>query len=114
MENLIKTIKQIRSNFEKQEVDYLLLRKLYTKYNKIPSIDSFMEKAKSLFPKLNCGLASLYIQNKLGKGELIKGKYKNQNHTFLLLENNTIIDITSDQYGGPKVYIGPLKKPWGL
>jgi len=108
------TIKQIRKDFESQNLDYNKLKNLYLNYNAISDINEFIEKSKSLFPKLNCGLASLYIQDKLKKGKIVKGKYKDYSHTFLLLENNIIIDITADQYGGPKIYMNKLKSPWKL
>jgi len=55
----------------------------------------------------------LKIRN-VAEGEIVQGKYQNENHTFLMLEDNQIVDITADQYGGPKVYVGDLKLPWSL
>jgi len=66
-----------------------------------------------LFPKLNCGIASLYIQYKLKHGTIVQGFYNNIPHTFFLLGDN-IIDITADQFGGPKIYTGKLKEPWRI
>jgi hypothetical protein len=109
-----KTIKITRKSFESSSIDDNLLINLYSRYNKDAGDASlFIKRAKKLFPKLNCGLSSLYLQKVLGGGKIINGKYKGQNHTFLL-SNNTIIDITADQYGGPRIYVGPLKKPWIL
>lgn len=109
---LLDLVSSVRTKFEEGKIDYKLLEELYLNYNKIDCIDEFLLKSRELFPKLNCGLATVYLQHLLG-GEIINGKYSDQNHTFLLLENQ-IIDITADQYGGPKVYVGVLKEPWML
>jgi hypothetical protein len=86
---------------------------LYKQYNNIPQIDLFVRQAKELFPELNCGLASIYLKDKLKKGIIVQGTYAGENHTFLLI-NQIVIDITADQYGGPEVYVGPLEEPWKL
>ena len=104
----------IRNQFEKGKVDQQLLKKLYTAYNLINKIELFVRKATGFFPNLNCGLATVYIRHVLGKGEVVNGYYEKNSHTFLLLDNNTIADITADQYLGPKVYFGPLRAPWKL
>ena len=67
-----------------------------------------------MFPNLNCGLATVYLRKLFSDGRIVNGKYKDNNHTFLLLEDSVVVDITSDQYGGPKVYVGPLQSPWSL
>ncbi|MBS3168250.1 hypothetical protein J4216_03940 [Candidatus Woesearchaeota archaeon] len=102
-----------RKDFENKKINKETLKELYLNYNKIEEIDTFLDEAEILFPKLNCGLASLYLKYKLKKGVIINGKYKENNHTFLLMDN-IIIDITSDQYDGPKIYIGEIKHPWKL
>jgi hypothetical protein len=112
--NLKKIAMDARKMFESGLADKKELTELYLEYNKnVEDVDLFIKRAKDLFPELNCGLASVYLQKTLGGGEIINGKYKNKKHTFLLL-GNKILDITADQYGGPKTYIGPLKKPWSL
>lgn len=103
-----------RKQFEMGEIDYYLLKKLYEKYNpRLKNVDLFLERSKILFPKLNCGLTSIYLQHILDGGYVVNGKYKNNNHTFLVFNEN-IIDITSDQYDGSKIYIGPAIFPWSL
>ena len=67
-----------------------------------------------MFPNLNCGLATVYLRKLFSDGKIVNGKYQNKNHTFLLLEDSVVVDITSDQYGGPKVYVGLLQSPWSL
>lgn len=107
-----KIVRGIRKQFEEGSVDQELLAQLYRGYTDVGDTREFVAKAKDLFPEGNCGLASLYLKRELG-GEVVQGTYKGQGHTFLLV-NNTVIDITGDQFGGPKVYIGPLKSPWSL
>ena len=109
---MMTELTKIRKDFEKRKISDNSLKKLYFKYNNIGNINLFLKRARKLFPYLNCGIASVYLQNIFG-GEIIQGKYKGNSHTFLKL-NNKIIDITADQYGGPKVYAGELRKPWKL
>ena len=105
---------KIREDFEKQNINYNLLKELYLRDNSIGDIDSFIEESKKVFPKLNCGLASVYLKEKLKVGEVVKGKYKEANHTFLLIDEEIIVDITADQFGGQKVYVGPVIYPWSF
>jgi hypothetical protein len=88
------------------------LGECYLQYTAIHNINQFIDQALAQFPKLNCGLASVYLQHKLNTGSIIQGRYDEEAHTFLQLPDQTIIDITADQYGGPSVYIGPLCPPW--
>ena len=111
-------IKQIatktRDEFEAWKIDEIRLKKLYQNYNYIKDINPFIKHSKKIFPHLNCGLTSVYLKSLFSGSKIINGKYKNHNHTFLLLNKSIIIDITSDQYEGPKIYVGPLKSPWSL
>lgn len=115
---MIMNIEQIayeaRAGFEDRRVDENELKQLYQQYNPIDDIDSFIKRAKEMFPNLNCGLVTVYLRHLFSDGRIVNGKYKDNNHTFLLLENLVVVDITSDQYGGPKVYVGPLQSPWSL
>ena len=55
------------------------------------------------------------------KTVLMEGMFDawDRNHIWLKCENGTVIDPTADQFGGPKVYIGPATamyangRPWG-
>ncbi len=100
----------IRMKFERRQIPKEELARLYSRYN--PQVDGniFIKEAEKLFPKLNCGLATVYLQKVLG-GEIVNGQFQNHNHTYLLL-NGEVVDITADQYGGPEVYVGELKFPW--
>lgn len=102
----------VRQEFEQSTVDPQLLAELYQTYHPIEDIDVFLQRAKSLFPALNCGIASVYMQHRLQAGTVLRGSYAGQPHTFLSLGEGAIADITADQYGGPAVYVGPLQPPW--
>lgn len=112
LRRITSTAKRVRKEFENQAVDKKLLAELYRAYNQnVTNIDKFVDQAISLFPRLNCGLASVYMQHVLGEGEIVKGKYKDNHHTYLQIDG-LIVDITADQFGGPSVYVSPLKFPW--
>ncbi|MBI5532814.1 MAG: hypothetical protein HY898_08880 [Deltaproteobacteria bacterium] len=102
----------MRSEFERRAVSRDLLARLYMAYCPIPDIDGFVERAGQLFPRLNCGLCSVYLAHVLGAGTAARGRYGGVNHTFLSLGGDGIVDITADQFGGPRVYVGPLRQPW--
>lgn len=104
---------QARQDLESGTVDQELLRILYISYNPLSRSKLFIERSRTLFPSLNCGIASCYLKHLYGRGEIKTGNYKNNPHTFLQIKN-IIIDITADQFGGPPVYIGKLKYPWSL
>ena len=105
------TAAKVRGRFERKEINYSRLAKLYLKYNQnINHIKEFIQLSKELFPKGNCGLVSIYLKDLIG-GEIINGSYNGHNLTFLLFKNK-IIDITADQFGGPSLYIGKLRDPW--
>ncbi len=109
---LMNFLRQVRSAFEQKNIDQSLLCSLYLNYQLVKEIEGFIAHAMAIFPKGCCGLASLYIQHSLQRGTIVQGRYNNEPHTFLLLDNNMIIDITADQFGGPEVHIGPLRDPW--
>jgi hypothetical protein len=108
------TMKRARKDFELKKIDPVLLRVLYTNYNDVPDPQNFIQKAMEEFPHLACGVATAYLQHMLSAGTIVRGRYLDNNHTFLLLEENRIADITADQYGGPRIYNGHLKHPWAL
>ncbi|MBS3169954.1 hypothetical protein J4210_05720 [Candidatus Woesearchaeota archaeon] len=114
LSNIKKMASQARADFEARRIDEAELKQLYQQYNPLEDIYSFMKSAREMFPNLNCGLATVYLQRLLLDGKIINGKYKDNNHTFLLLEESVVVDITSDQYGGPSVYVGSLQSPWSL
>lgn len=114
MKEIENTVIRVRAHFTKKELDYPVLTTLYQKYNPQENIELFITRSKELFPFLNCGLASLYLQHIFGKGSIINGSYKGYKHTFLLLSKNLIVDITADQFGGPPYYIGSIIEPWDL
>ncbi len=101
-----------RQDFENGALDTKLLIDLYQSYNRLKNPREFVTRAQKMFPNLNCGLASVYLKHLFKKGEIIKGKYADESHTFLQLDNNLIVDITADQYGGPPIYVGPITPPY--
>ena len=112
----LSSVKQIackvRADFEARRIDEDRLKQLYQQYNPLEDIDSFMRSAREMFPNLNCGLATVYMRSLFPDGKIVNGKYQDNNHTFLLLQDLIVVDITSDQYGGPKVHVGPIQSPW--
>jgi hypothetical protein len=114
MSHLLKTAIIARSKFQDNVIKSSLLSELYKKYNpRVEDIDEFVGLASKSFPDLNCGLASVYLQHTLQEGKIVQGSYNNHNHTFLKVRSE-IVDITADQFGGPKVYVGALVLPWSL
>lgn len=109
---LAEVVAEARASFESATIPNSELEHLYSSYAEIDDVASFISRSKSLFPALNCGLASVYLKYKLGRGLIVQGTYDGHSHTFLVYDHDTIIDITADQYGGPAVYVGPLCSPW--
>jgi hypothetical protein len=103
---------EARVTFESGVIDEEKLGACYETYAHVANIKEFMKIAKSIFLMLNCGLASVYLRRVLG-GEIIRGHYDCQPHSFLLIDG-FVVYITADQYGGPKVYVGPLTIPWSM
>lgn len=102
---------EARREFELKEIDRDLLSELYLNYTRMHETEKFLCLAAKMFPRLNCGLASVYLRFKLGDGQIIRGKFRGHAHTFLQVED-LIVDITADQYGGPSIYVGPLTQAW--
>lgn len=102
-----------RAAFERKTVSPEYLAEIYAAYNPLPDMEGFVAQALFMFPKLNCGLASVYLQNVIPHSRIHRGTYDGEHHTTLLIEEGTIADITADQYGGPRVYVGAIKAPWG-
>jgi hypothetical protein len=110
-EEVLRVAKKAREDFELGAIPEDLLITLYQAYHHLDDPGQFISEAKRIFPKLSCGVATVYLKHRLGKGKIIRGSYDRESHTFLMIEN-VVIDITADQYGGPKIYVGPLQKPW--
>ena len=65
LEELKILAEKTREKFEKNEIPQDLIKKLYLKYNPISNVNNFLKQAKDLFPNLNCGIASLYLKQKI-------------------------------------------------
>ena len=106
-----RTVYRVRREFERHRAPVRMLMRLYDAYCPVPDKRAFIAAALRQFPKLNCGIATVYLRHRLGRGAIINGSYRGSGHTFLAL-GRLIVDITADQFGGPPVYIGPLVPPW--
>ncbi len=108
---LLREALEAREAFRARRCDATLLARLYEHYNPVPRTELFVERALDMFPSLCCGLASVYLQYRLGEGTVTRGSFRNEQHTFLLTRG-CVVDITADQFGGPEVYVGLLAAPW--
>ena len=104
----------IRSQFLRKQIDEEVLNRLYHEYNPLENVNLFVGRAEDIFPNLNCGLTAVYLQYVLCCGRVVNGRYEKEDHTFLLVYESVVVDITADQYGGPEVYVGPLQNPWSI
>jgi hypothetical protein len=112
--NRFQVITETRQLLEKGEFDYEILLELYQEYNYLDDIHTFLESARKIFPMMNCGIATVCLKHRLKAGKIIRGSYAGYGHTFLGLEGDIIADVTADQFNGPAIYLGQLKKPWAL
>jgi hypothetical protein len=119
--SFVETVHQARYDFELDRISHDLLANLYAGYNPDVDAELFVNEAMRIFPTGSCGLAAVYLQHFYGEGEVRYGKYAGKGHTVLNLgslfvakSEFVIADITCDQNGGPKVYVGKLKEPWSL
>ena len=103
-----------RELFDSRQIDTARLASLYQRYNSLEDVTKFVAKGMQNFPHLCCGLASVYLREEIGFGQIIYGTYHSHRHSFLLIDGRLVVDITADQFGGPKVYVGALKLPWSL
>lgn len=105
------TARETRLAFERNAFDIELARTAYGAYAPGIDLDLFLSRARALFPALNCGLCSTYLGAVLGCGVVRRGRYGDAGHTVLMV-GDLIVDITADQFGGPRVYVGALQRPW--
>ncbi len=102
---------QTREALERRTCDPALLAHLYGRYNPVSDVQGFVARALDMFPRLCCGLASVYLRQRLGEGAVRCGSYGGALHTFVTTRG-LVLDITADQFGGPEIYVGPLALPW--
>ncbi len=107
---VLRVASKVRNEFETGQIPRDLVADLYYAYNPEVEVHEFMDKAIEIFPRLNCGLASVYLQHLVG-GNVMQGSYDDEDHTFLYL-GAAIVDITADQFGGPPIYVGRFRPPW--
>ncbi|MDP3734085.1 MAG: hypothetical protein Q8R37_02560 [Nanoarchaeota archaeon] len=109
---LEKIAMEMREEFETKTIDVKLLEQFFYDYIPLNHCESFIQKSLESFPRNNCSVATVYLKHKIPEGKVIPGWYGLDVHVFLMVDD-IIVDITADQFGGPKVYVGPLKYPWG-
>lgn len=111
---MLKAIaKKMRKAFETQAIPSQELIDAYQAYHPTKNIKQIVQSSQKTFPHGTSKLTAAYLQKEIGTGTIVHGNYKGKQHAFLKV-GKTIIDITADQYGGPAVYVGPLKAPWDL
>ena len=98
LSNFQKVANGVRHQFEDHEVDASLLQTLYALYNPaVGDVVRFVEQANEFFPHLNCGLATVYLKYVLGIGREEQGKFGEEEHIFLFIEEDgpeqkTVVD----------------------
>ncbi len=110
---LLKQALVARQGFRLRRLDARRLADLYDAYHSVPDVNGFVRRGMDMFPRLCCGLASVHLRSCLGGGVVTRGFYGPSPHTFLVIRS-LVVDITADQFGGPEVYVGPLKLPWAV
>ena len=111
-----KIASETRLEFENGKVDRNKVIDLYWRKN--PANRKFdvgsLSSTLNIFPYNNCGLVSVYLESLIPDSKVVEGKYGLRYHDFILVQESIIVDITADQFGGPKVYVGKLRSPWSL
>ena len=113
IEELLPYAAEARKRFEQRSIPLNFLEELYTAYNPVPDIKTFIAQAMKHFPRGSCGVAGTYLQRIIGRGTITQGTFNDEPHTVLRLDD-LIIDITADQYNGPRIYVGPITPPWTI
>jgi hypothetical protein len=110
---LRRSAARVRREFERGTFDLRLAIAAYTAYApEVGDVPGFVERARGLFPTGCCGLCSVYLRSRLGCGTVVSGSYDGHLHTVLLVDG-LLVDVTADQFGGPPIYVGPPRPPWG-
>lgn len=119
MEYLSTVANRARTEFDEKKVERKKLIHLFEKQNPDfgTGADIIVDLHLRTFPFLACELATIYMQYLLQDGEVTSGSYVTPDgivlpHTFLMFDDLTGVDITADQFRGPKVYVGPIVAPW--
>ena len=107
---------RVREIFEKKKLRPRSREVIKRRLSRLPleesRIDEMINKAVEQFPREACIIASLYLNIRLRhRGLIVIGSYQEKPHTYIVLDG-VIVDITADQFGGPRVYVGPIKEPW--
>lgn len=103
-------------SYDKDEIVHLT-QNFYSKSNP-EHIQRSVEACLPNFPRGCCDFASLLLQDRIQDGEVTTGVYYKRPrafdaHAFLQL-GGILCDLTADQFGGPRIYIGEFVLPWAL
>ncbi len=109
--DLIYIAQESRRIFERKEVDLTHLTELYMRFFRKKNAEDMISFSIEMFPNTCCYVATLFLKEQLKGSRYISGGYKRFNHDFLEYRGR-ILDITADQFGGPRIYVGPLVLPW--
>ncbi len=110
---ILNIVSQTRNAFEDGSIDSSLLKARFgIWYPGVANIQEYIDGARDDFPNGCCSMASAYLREEIGAGQIKYGRYNGYGHTVLKLSKFEIVDITADQFGGPDVYYGSLEHPW--
>lgn len=114
LEEVYDAASRTREQFETRSYNWSEIAELYLQYSGAVELDR--EHAEAIYPRLNCGLATVALRAMLRAGDMVQGEYEGNNHTFLRIKTRdagqVIADTTADQFGGPDIYAGRMVPPW--
>ena len=125
---------QARRDFDNKSVDVQYLKSLVEKHlpyiaeNYKDGLTQWIEQSVANFPIDCCEIGAAVLLDRVGEGEIAHGRYEREpigphnirkSHTFWTQAETPgktalMADITADQYGGPPIFVGSLKRPWTL
>ncbi|HVV67264.1 MAG TPA: hypothetical protein VHB72_04330 [Candidatus Saccharimonadales bacterium] len=116
IKEVYRVAKEVREGFEQRSFDPEVVWARYCSW--VPDArhwdrGKFLDLANTSFPLGCCGLASAFLSKEVdvGYGQPEHIYYKSYPHT-VLLGDIAMVDITADQFGGPRIYVGPMVDPW--
>jgi len=119
IEEIRKIAAATRADFEAAAITDSELLELANRYvpQDIAIWEEVLAAGRPKFPAFSCDFTTIVLRHRIGYGDVTKGSYESFVHTFLhigqtAIADRTIVDIASDMYGGPPIYIGELTHPW--
>ncbi len=95
-----------RQDLEAGRVDHELLRRLYGDYEPLNNLDAFIKAAEQLFPVGNCGIASLLLRERLGRGRVHTGSYDGHCTRSSCSQRRSRLTSPPISSAGPKCTLG--------